>query len=84
MSMIQLHGTLLNTFKAKNREGEEKDKIQLLGDIALPNGEVRKDLMTVSVQDLRDYEGREMDEVSVSVGVFAPQKGTVIFFETRR
>jgi len=86
MSMITLNGSLLNVFKAPVRkaaeEGEkEKDKIQILGDVALPNGEVRKDLTTITVKDARKYQDLQGSEVSVSVGAFAPQKGTVIFFE---
>lgn len=83
MSMIQLQGQLINTFVAKNREGEEKDKIQILGTIAQQNGESRYDLMTVTVQDARKYADLEGTEVTVPVGTFAPQKGTVIFFEAR-
>ncbi len=88
MSMITLNGTLLNVFRAPVRrnaeEGErEKDKIQILGDIALPNGEVRKDLMTITVADARQYQDRQGSDVSVSVGAFSPQKGTVIFFEVQ-
>ena len=86
MSMITLNGSLLNVYRAPVRkaaeEGEkEKDKIQILGDVALPNGEVRKDLMTITVKDARNYQDLQGSEVSVSVGAFAPQKGTVIFFE---
>jgi len=88
MSMITLNGTLLNVYRAPVRknaeEGEkERDKIQILGDIALPNGEVRKDLMTITVSDYRDYQDLVGGEVSVSVGAFAPQKGSVIFFESK-
>ena len=88
MSMITLNGTLLNVFRAPVRknaqEGEtEKDKIQILGDIPLPNGEVRKDLMTITVNSYRDYQDQVGGEISVSVGAFAPQKGTVIFFEAK-
>lgn len=82
MSMITLNGMLLNVFKAPARgESEEKDKIQILGDIALPNGEVRKDLMTITVKDARQYQDLVGGDVAVSVGAFAPQKGSVIFFE---
>jgi len=86
MSMITLNGLLLNVYRAPLRrnaqEGEtEKDKIQILGDIALPNGEIRKDLMTITVGDASRYQDREGSQVSVSVGAFAPQKGQVVFFE---
>jgi len=85
MSMITLNGTLLNIFKTPPRgeNSEEKDKIQILGDVALPNGEIRKDLMTITVNNVRKFEGLQGTEISLSVGAFAPQKGTVIFFETK-
>ena len=84
MSMITLNGILLNVYKAPARgDAEEKDKIQILGDIPLPNGDVRKDLMTITVKDAREYEGKIGEDVSLSVGAFAPQKGTVIFFQVR-
>jgi hypothetical protein len=81
--MIHLQGQLINTFKATNREGEEKDKVQILGSIAQQNGESRYDLMTVTVQDAGKYSEKKGQQVTVPVGVFAPQKGTVIFFEAR-
>lgn len=86
MSMITLNGVLLNVFKAPIRkdaeEGEtEKDKVQILGDVALPNGSLRKDLMTITVKNARQFEGQEGTEISLAVGAFAPQKGTVIFFQ---
>jgi len=86
MSMITLNGSLLNVYRAPVRknaeEGEkEKDKIQILGDIPLQNGEIRKDLITISVKDARKYEDLKGTEVSIAVGAFAPQKGAVIFFE---
>lgn len=85
MSMISLQGVLVNTFRAPLRKaaeaGEtEKDKVQILGDVMLNNGEVRKDLVTITVPDARKYEGQEGSEVSLSVGAFAPAKGQVIFF----
>lgn len=84
MSMITLNGILLNVYKAPARgDAEEKDKIQILGDIPLPNGDVRKDLMTITVKDAREYENKIGEDVSLSVGAFAPQKGTVIFFQVR-
>jgi hypothetical protein len=86
MSMITLNGVLLNVFKAPIRkdaeDGEtEKDKVQILGDVALPNGSLRKDLMTITVKSARQFEGKEGTEISLAVGAFAPQKGTVIFFQ---
>lgn len=86
MSMITLNGTLLNVYhQPTRRDGEEgeKPKIQVLGDIPQTNGEIRKELVTVSVPDVKQYEGREGDQVSVPVGAFSPAKGSVIFFATK-
>lgn len=87
MSMHTLSGILVNTFKAPIRkdaaDGEqEKDKLQIMGDVLLKNGESRKDLVTITVPDARKYEGMEGQVVSLPVGTFAPQKGTVIYFVT--
>lgn len=86
MSMITLNGKLLNVYRAPVRKGaeegeKEKDKIQILGEISLPNGETRMDFMTITVKDARAFEGRINEDVSVPVGAFSPQKGTVIFFQ---
>ena len=86
MSMITLNGTLLNVYKAPVRKGaeegeKEKDKVQILGEVSLPNGETRKDLMTITVKDARLFDGQEGSDISIAVGAFAPQKGAVIFFQ---
>jgi len=84
MSMITLNGVLVNVFtQPKKGDREEKDKIQILGDIPVEGGGVRKDLATITVPDGREFEGHEGQEISVSVGAFAPQKGTVIFFMSK-
>lgn len=87
MSMLSLNGTLVNTFRApirRNAEsGEvEKDKVQILGDILLNNGETRKDLITITVPDARKYAGEEGTVISLAVGVFSPAKGQIIYFVT--
>lgn len=88
MSMFSITGTLVNTYRAPVRKGAdsseiEKDKIQILGDIPLNNGEVRKDLISITVPDVRKYEGEEGSVITVAVGVFAPQKGQIIYFINR-
>jgi hypothetical protein len=85
--MLKLSGVLVNTFRAplrKNAESGEvqKDKLQLLGDVLLDNGQIRKDLVTITVPDVRKFEGNEGTEISLSVGVFSPAKGQIIYFVT--
>lgn len=88
MSMFSITGVLVNTFRAPLRKGAdsseiEKDKIQILGDVPLKNGEVRKELISITVPDVRKYEGQEGTEISLSVGSFAPAKGQIIYFVNR-
>jgi hypothetical protein len=88
--MLNLTGVLVNVYKSPafiskdaqegSQKPEDKDKLQILGDVGLKNGETRKDLLTVTVKNVQDYEGKEGSEISVPVGAFAPSKGSIIFF----
>lgn len=87
MSMIQLSGTLINTFKAPPRAGTEepeRDKIQIMGEVVLLNGETRMDLMTITVPDAAKYSALKGSPITLPVGVFAPAKGQVVFFINQR
>lgn len=87
--MLNLTGVLVNTFtqpafeSKEALEGEQKPqkpKLQILGDVVLKNGEIKKDLISVSVPNLEPYEGKEGTQVTIPVGAFAPQKGSVTYF----
>jgi len=87
--MLSLTGVLVNTFTSpafqakdaqKDEQKPEKPKLQILGDVALKNGELKKDLLTVSVPSLIPYEGKEGSEVTIPVGAFSPSKGNIAFF----
>ena len=86
MSMLTLTGTLVHVYTNPARtlrdgsQTEEKDKIQLLADFPLENGQTRKELVSLTVQDGRKYEGQEGVELHLPVGVMAPQKGTIIYY----
>lgn len=82
--MIQIEGQLMGIVEFKNRDGEQKSKLQLLGHVPMPDGGSKFDLMDVSVKNPEQYRGLETQTVTVPVGCFAPQKGTVIFFESNR
>lgn len=89
MSMLTLKGVLVNVYTnpaRKTRDGsltEEKDKIQLLADIQLENGQTRKELVSLTVPDAAKYEGQEGVELALPVGVMAPQKGVIIYYVPR-
>ena len=59
--MIKLEGTVLNVFTQQggtNKKGEsfeDRDKVQILGAMELPNGDVKNELFTLSVENYRDF-----------------------------
>ena len=56
--MLQIAGKVINVFTVeggKDTEGKEfaeRHKVQLLGDVAMPNGDIKHDLMDLTVDDL--------------------------------
>jgi len=85
MIMLSLTGVLINIFKTEggiNKDGEAyeaQNKIQLLGEVANPNGTVKKDMYTLTVKDLRDFEGMESQEIIVPIGIFASGRNITYF-----
>lgn len=84
--MLQMTGQVVNTFTqdgGKDKDGKDYDarhKVQLLGAIDLPNGDVRHDLIDLKVDDLDDWIPHKGKYITVDIGVYAPSKGTVIYF----
>jgi len=70
MSMFILTGTVVNVFTApkgvSKKTGEEyggQDKVQIMGDIPLPDGQYRKELVDLTTDQgdlLKKMEGREV------------------------
>lgn len=83
--MINLTGQVINVFHmdaGTNKKGESydaRDKIQLLGELALPNGETKKELVDLTVDNVAHYDGLIGKTVSVPVGAIALGR-TVTFF----
>lgn len=84
--MLQLAGKVINLFTLEagtDREGKEyaeRYKVQLLGDVAMPNGDIKHDLMDLTVDDLSDWTGLQGKAVTIDVGAFAPAKNSVVYF----
>lgn len=83
--MITLTGQLVGILEAsKTKDGEDtKPKIQILGEVVAPDGQTRKDLVTVSLkrpQQLSELRDKVGQEITLPVGAFAPSKGSVVFF----
>lgn len=84
--MLHISGKVMNLYTNEagtNKDGSEyeaRSKVQLLGAADLPNGDVRHDLIDLTVDDLKDWVGLKGKDVSVDIGAFAPQKGKIIYF----
>ena len=60
--MIKLEGIVLNVFtqqggkdKKTGDQFADRDKVQILGAMDLPNGDVKNELFTLSVENYRDF-----------------------------
>ena len=84
--MLQLTGKVLNVFTqagGTDKDGKEFDprhKVQLLGDIALPDGGSKAGLMDLTVTDLAEWQAVNGMNVTIDVGAFAPAKNSIIYF----
>lgn len=88
MSMFQVTGLVLHTYDAPaavdKKTGEvtreEKPKVQLIGDIPLPNGQARYDMITLSCEDRAEFEALKGRKVSIPLGMFAAGKDQLVYF----
>lgn len=84
--MLQLTGKVLNVFTQaggvdkEGKEYAERHKVQLLGDIALPDGGSKAGLMDLTVTDFSEWNAVKGMNVTIDVGAFAPAKNTIIYF----
>ena len=73
--MFLLKGTLINVFetpKGKTKEGEDyggEDRIQVLHENTLKNGEKRMDLVDLTVGDVSPYMDKLNTPISVPVAI---------------
>lgn len=87
--MLQITGKVINVFTldaGKDKDGKEyaeRHKVQLMGQVALPNGDVKMDLMDLTVQDLSDWNDKQGKTVSIDIGAFAPAKGNIVYFVSK-
>lgn len=85
--MFTLNGMLLHVYETgqgvNKKTGEvydSQDKIQILGDIPLPNGEIRKDMVTITTHDIEHIKSMVGRNINVPVGMFAQGKGLITYF----
>ena len=87
MSMFNVTGEVLHVFTDPNRTDPEtgevtkgKHRVQILGEVPLANGEARRDMITLSVEQRGEYESLKGLTISVPLGMFSPAKGQVAYF----
>ena len=54
--------------------------MQLLGNVALPNGDAKFDLMDLTVESLDDWTSLQSKQIAIDIGSFAPAKGNIVYF----
>lgn len=62
------------------KEYDERSKVQLMGQLALQNGDAKLDLMDLTVDDISAWSSFIGRDVSIDVGAFAPSKGNIVYF----
>ena len=76
--MIKLEGIVLNVFtqqggkdKKTGDQFADRDKVQILGAMDLPNGDVKNELFTLSVENYRDFKDFLNKKICIAVGAMA-------------
>lgn len=88
MSMFQVTGKVVHIYDAPevvNKETgeitrESRPKVQLIGDIPLPNGQSRYDMVSLTVDSKDEWEALRNQHVAVPLGMFAPSKNNIVYF----
>lgn len=84
--MIKLEGTLLNVFTQQGGQNkktgdafEDRDKVQILGAMDLPNGDVKNELFTLSVENYRDFKDYMNQKICIAVGAMASGRNVIFY-----
>lgn len=86
-SMFTVTGQVLKTFFQDGRIDKETGelskgsfKVQLLGEMPVQGGDSRYDMVTLTTDDHKSFSELAGKTVRVPIGVFAPQKGNLVYF----
>lgn len=83
--MINLTGTLINAYHldaGTNKKGESfeaRDKVQILGSLELPNGQIKNELVDLTVEDARIFEPFKNQVISISCGAMALGRNVLFY-----
>lgn len=86
--MLTLEGMVMGVYetpKGTTKDGDEfggKARVQLLGEVWLRNGQSKRDLVDLTVDDPKPFEAVKGSTVRVPVGIFA-RGNTAMFFHAK-
>lgn len=87
LSMFTVTGQVLKTYiqpglvdKETGEQGKPSSKVQIMGEMPVPGGDARFDLITLTVENEKTYSELKGKRVRVPLGFFAPQKGNIVYF----
>lgn len=84
--MLLMTGQLLNVFenpKGVSKDGKEfggQHKIQVLGEVLLQNGEIKRELVDLTCHDIDAFSPHLGEKISFPVGVMSAAKNQTVFF----
>ena len=85
--MFTMSGQVINVYVTpkgtSKRTGEEyggDDKVQIMGDIPLDNGQSRKELVEIRTSEPSAFQKLIGKPVNLPISFYAPAKGAVIYF----
>lgn len=84
--MIKLEGVILNVFTQQGGKDkktgdafEDRDKVQILGAMDLPNGGVKNELFTLSVDNYRHFSEFLNKKITIAVGAMASGRNVIFY-----
>lgn len=87
LSMFTVTGQVLKTYvqegtidKETGKKFDDSFKVQIMGEIPLSGGQSRFDVITMTVEDRKQYDELEGKKIRVSLGFFSPAKGQIVYF----
>ena len=83
--MLNLTGTVINVFTQQggtNKKGEsfeDRDKSAAAWCFDLPNGEIKNELITLTVDNYRDFKDLLNKKISIAVGAMAMGRNVIFY-----
>jgi hypothetical protein len=85
MSMFTVTGKVLNVYQREKAdkdsgEVEKQPRVQLLGDMPVPGGDTRFEMVDLKCESQADFKALLGKTVTVALGIFAPGRGQIVYF----